>query len=110
MNITLSGLFKKIGLSCVLALALCGTASAQDAAKGKSKASACMACHGANGISAIPMYPNLAGQKQQYLEASLKAYRDGIRKNPIMSPMAAGLSDDDIADLAAYYAGLNPAG
>lgn len=83
---------------------------AQDAAKGKAKSATCAACHGANGISAIPMYPNLAGQKQQYLELQMKAFRDGTRKNPVMSPMAANLSDEDIADISAYYAGLNPAG
>jgi cytochrome c553 len=58
----------------------------------------------------IPNYPNLAGQKEQYLAESLKAYRDGTRKNMIMAPMAAGLSDDDIKNLAAYYASLDPTG
>lgn len=86
------------------------TLLAQDAAKGKAKSATCVACHGGNGISMIPMYPNLAGQKQQYLELQMKAFRDGTRKNPVMSPMAAGLSDEDIANLAAYYAGLSPAG
>lgn len=85
-------------------------AYAGDAAKGKAKAGTCVACHGSNGISQIPMYPNLAGQKQQYLEIQLKAFRDGTRKNMVMAPMAAGLSDEDIANLAAYYASLNPAG
>lgn len=83
--------------------------AAGDAAKGKAKSAVCVACHGANGISMIPMYPNLAGQKAQYLESSLKAYRDGERKNMVMAPMAKGLSDEDIANLAAYYASL-PAG
>jgi cytochrome c553 len=84
-------------------------AQAADPQAGKAKAAVCAACHGANGISIIPDYPNLAGQKVKYLQSSIKAYRDGERKNPIMSPMAAGLSDDDIANLAAFYAGL-PAG
>ena len=82
------------------------TAMAGDAAAGKSRAAACAACHGANGISANGLWPNLAGQKEQYLVAQMKAFRDGDRKNAMMSPMAAGLSDDDIANLAAYYAGL----
>ncbi|MEW5681112.1 MAG: cytochrome c [Pseudomonadota bacterium] len=82
---------------------------AADVNAGKAKAAVCAACHGANGISVIPDYPNLAGQKVRYLEASIKAYRDGERKNAIMSPMASGLSDADIANIAAFYASL-PAG
>ena len=77
--------------------------------QGSLRARSCAACHGANGISIIPDYPNLAGQKVKYLESSIKAYRDGERKNPIMSPMASGLSDADIANIAAFYASL-PAG
>ena len=82
------------------------TAMAGDAAAGKSRAAACAACHGAAGISANGMWPNLAGQKEIYLISQLKAFRDGQRKNPMMAPMAAGLSDDDIANLAAYYSSL----
>jgi cytochrome c553 len=82
------------------------TAMAGDAAAGKSRAAACAACHGANGISANGLWPNLAGQKEPYLAAQMKAFRDGDRKNPMMSPMAAALSDADIANLAAYYASL----
>ena len=82
------------------------TALAGDAAAGKSRAAACAACHGANGISANGLWPNLAGQKEPYLAAQIKAFRDGDRKNPMMSPMAAALSDTDIANLAAYYASL----
>jgi len=83
---------------------------AADVAAGKAKSAVCSACHGGNGISMIPMYPNLAGQKEQYLVLQIKAFRDGERKNMIMAPMAAGLSDTDIANLSAYYASLNPAG
>ncbi|MEP1448104.1 MAG: cytochrome c [Paraglaciecola sp.] len=83
---------------------------AADIAAGKAKSVTCGACHGNNGISAIPMYPNLAGQKEQYLVLQLKAFRDGERKNMVMAPMAAGLSDTDIANLAAYYASLDPSG
>lgn len=82
------------------------SAQAADPEAGKQKAVMCAACHGANGISPIPTYPNLAGQHAAYTEAQLKAFRDGTRKNPIMSPMAAALSDADIANLAAYYASL----
>lgn len=66
----------------------------------------CLACHGLNGIGIIPLYPNLAGQKAEYLEAQLLAYRSGERKNPIMQPMASSLSDADIKAVAAYYSSL----
>ena len=79
---------------------------AGDAAAGKSKAATCQACHGANGISPNDMWPNLAGQKAGYLMAQMKAFRDGQRTNPMMAPMVANLSDDDIANLAAYYSSL----
>ena len=64
----------------------------------------CTACHGANGISVLPDYPNLAGQKAGYLEQALKAYRDGQRQHQIMAPMAQGLTDQEITDVAAFYA------
>jgi len=88
---------------------LSGAATAADVDAGKAKAAVCAACHGANGISVIPDYPNLAGQKVKYLQSAIKAYRDGERKNPIMSPMAAGLTDTDVENIAAYFASL-PAG
>ncbi len=81
-------------------------AVAGDAEKGKAKAAVCVACHGVDGISPNPQWPNLAGQKDQYLIKQMKAFRDGERNDPVMSPMAAGLSDEDIENLAAYYAGL----
>jgi len=76
---------------------------AGDAAAGKAKSVVCAACHGADGHSINPLWPNLAGQKEQYIVKQLKAFRDGSRKDPTMSPMAAALSDDDIANLAAYF-------
>jgi cytochrome c553 len=82
---------------------------AGDAEAGKAKAVVCAACHGANGISVVPNYPNLAGQKELYIVDALKAYRGGTRNHAIMSPMAMPLSDDDIANLAAYFSSL-PAG
>ncbi|WP_102797646.1 c-type cytochrome [Bowmanella denitrificans] len=97
-------------LAVLLALFASYSALAGDVAAGKAKSATCAACHGANGISPIPMYPNLAGQKEQYLVLQLKAFRDGERKNMVMAPMAKPLSDDDIANLAAYYASLDPAG
>jgi cytochrome c553 len=79
---------------------------AGDAAAGKAKAATCNACHGANGISIAPNYPNLAGQKEAYLVKQMKAFKDGTRKDPTMNAMAAPLSDADMANLAAHYAGL----
>lgn len=80
--------------------------AAGDAAAGKAKAAVCAGCHGAKGVSATPMFPNLAGQKAAYLEKQLKAFRDGTRKDPTMSGMAKPLSDADMANLAAYFSGL----
>ena len=102
---------KKVLLS-VAAIALAGSlgnAVAGDAAAGKVKSATCVACHGPNGISNNPMYPNLAGQHAAYIESSLKAYRSGERKggmSAVMSPMAMPLTDDDIANLAAYFSSL----
>lgn len=79
------------------------SALAGDAAAGKTKSALCASCHGATGISVNPMWPNLAGQREQYLAKQIKAFRDGLRKDPMMAPMVAALSDEDIANLAAYY-------
>lgn len=92
-------------MSCWLVMPV----QAADVQAGKAKAALCAACHGNNGIAVIDTYPNLAGQNAAYLELSLRAYRDGSRRNPLMSPVARGLSEQDIADLAAYFASL-PAG
>jgi cytochrome c553 len=88
-----------------LALGSAG-ASAQDAAKGRVKAQPCGVCHGPLGISAVPDAPNLAGQPAIYLAAQLRAYRSGERKHEVMAVMAKGLSNDDIADLAAWFASV----
>lgn len=77
-----------------------------DAAAGAEKIAVCTACHGATGKSPASIYPNLNGQWAAYLESSLKAYRAGERNggmSALMTPQATGLSDQDIADLAAYY-------
>ncbi len=83
-----------------------GSVLAGDAAAGKARSVVCGACHGANGMSSNNMWPNLAGQKEGYLVLQLKAFRDGQRKNALMAPMAAGLSDKDIDNLAAYFSSL----
>lgn len=79
---------------------------AADADAGRNLAGTCSACHGFKGISPIDEWPNLAGQKYGYLVKTMKGYRDGGRKDPVMSGMAAGLSDQDIENLAAYYSSL----
>lgn len=73
-----------------------------DAAAGATKAAACVACHGAGGNSAMPVWPNLASQGSVYIVHQLKAFKSGERKNPIMAAQAANLSDADMADIAAY--------
>jgi len=80
--------------------------AAGDAVAGKERATLCAACHGENGISPNDLWPNLAGQKEAYLVKQMKAFRDGDRKDPMMSPMAAPLSDEDIENLAAYFSSL----
>jgi len=66
----------------------------------------CAACHGANGVSASPEWPNLAGQNKGYLASQIRAFRDGTRKNPAMQPFVANLSDADIDALAGHFAAL----
>ena len=78
--------------------------SAGDPAEGQNKSATCQACHGPTGISVLPIYPNLAGQHQDYLSKTLRGFRDGSRPNAIMSGFAGALSDADIEDLAAWYA------
>lgn len=79
---------------------------AADIAAGKAKAAMCAGCHGANGISVAPNYPNLAGQKEQYLVKAMGDFKSGARKDPTMNAMAAPLSDADMANLAAFYSSL----
>lgn len=83
-----------------------GAQAAGDAEAGAEKNAICVACHGTDGHGTAPIYPNIAGQSTEYLESSLKAYRAGERgggMSALMTPMAKPLSDEDIADLAAYY-------
>jgi cytochrome c553 len=68
----------------------------------------CAACHGATGISVVPNYPNLAGQHPDYLRREIAEYKDGGRKNAIMSGMAATIKDSDVAALADYYSKMRP--
>ena len=86
-------------------------AQAADIEAGKAKVAAvCAACHGASGVSVSDAIPNLAAQRAGYLEAQLKALKDGTRKNPLMNPIAAQLSPEDMANVAAYFAAQPGAG
>jgi cytochrome c553 len=87
----------------LFALAFPAAAASGDAEVGKKKSGPCAACHGANGISPSPDFPNLAGQYPDYLEAALQHYKNGRRKNPIMQGQVANLTPKDIMDLAAYF-------
>ncbi|HCC83123.1 MAG TPA: cytochrome c4, partial [Methylophaga sp.] len=75
-----------------------------DISAGKTKSAVCAACHGADGNSPSDMYPKLAGQHASYLYKQLVEFKSGKRKNAIMAPMVANLSEQDMADLAAYFA------
>ena len=94
-------------LLTLLMMLACGAASAAgDPAAGKRKALACQTCHGLDGLSKLPEAPNLAGQPEAYLVKSLDEYRKGVRKNDMMSIVVQPLSDQDVADLAAFYASI----
>lgn len=81
------------------------TASA-DIQAGKERSIICANCHGEQGISELALYPNLAGQKRLYLKQQLHNFRNGSRPSAVMAPMAKALSDQDIENLAEFYASL----
>ncbi len=89
-------------LAWVLAL----PAAAQDVQAGRQRAQACAVCHGPVGLSTTPDAPHLAGQPALYLAAQLRAYRSGARRHEVMNVMARGLTDEDIAQLSAWYAAI----
>ncbi|HHQ4757012.1 TPA: c-type cytochrome [Aeromonas hydrophila] len=89
-----------------LPLLLLLPAQAADVEAGKAKAAVCAACHGIEGKALIPNYPHLAGQNAAYLVKQLKAFKDGSRKEPLMVPFMAPLTDADMENLAAYYSSL----
>jgi len=92
-------------LLCVLLAAAPLTLQAKgNASAGQEKARACAACHGTTGESVDPAFPNLAGQYASYLVQALGDYRSGARTNPVMAGLVSNLSNQDIADLAAWYA------
>lgn len=99
----------KKAIQSILLMGLLGAESSValaggDAVAGQAKAAACAACHGADGNSFVPMFPKLAGQSERYLVKQLTDFQSGARKNDMMSPMVIGKTEQDIADLAAFYA------
>ena len=99
----------KVAAACLVALLLPPLPSAANPLeRGKAKAAQCAACHGPGGIAANPMFPNLAGQNEIYLQMQLDKFRSGDRDHPLMSPVAETLTPEDIADLAAYFSSLDP--
>lgn len=87
---------------------LAGAASAADLAAGAAAAQACMACHGPGGVSQTADTPSLAGQPDGFLQWQLVFFRNGQRKSPVMEPMAQALKDNDIRNLAAFFAAQKP--
>ena len=99
--------YRQFVLSAFIAFGVISPVHAADIAAGKAKALfVCADCHGAKGISVVDNFPNLAGQKEMYLVSQLKAFKAGKRKSQEMNLIAGQLSDADIANVAAFYAGL----
>jgi cytochrome c553 len=98
----------KFGIRALLVvLVTLGAAQAAegDPKAGKEKSAVCQGCHGEEGISIAPNFPNLAGQFQKYIERQVRDFQDGKRVDPLMSGMAAGVAElQDLKDIAAYYA------
>lgn len=97
-------------LLALLAVPSADAADPGDPARGAQLAEACAACHGQDGVSVESDVPNLAAQKDEYIASQLEAFREGERPSPFMEAIAASLTDQDIADLAAHFAGLPGAG
>jgi cytochrome c553 len=91
-----------LGLGGVL---LAGAVPAQDIEAGRKVAGMCRTCHGLDGLAQIPIAPSIGGEPASYIAAQLEAFRSGTREQEMMSVVAAGLSDAQIADVAAWYAG-----
>lgn len=97
---------KKLTLALAATVMMASPVFAGDVDAGKAKSMMCAACHGAAGVSAVPTYPNLAGQKEAYTLKQLKDFKSGTRNDPTMKGMVAALSEADMNNLAAYYASL----
>lgn len=94
-------------LTCAVLAASTVTASAGDLVAGRSKArEVCQTCHGLDGLSKIPNAPNIAGDPELYIAAQLEAYKTGARQNEMMNVIAQELTEQEIADLSAYFAAI----
>jgi len=101
---------KNLLISLIVSAGLMSAAHAGDVEAGKAKSATCAACHGADGNSLAPTFPKIAGQGERYLIKQLKDIRDGARQVPEMTAFVTGLSDEDIADISAYFAAQTPTG
>ena len=98
-----AGVLAGLMVSAIVCLPALAAGDGTQARTVPAKAPQCFACHGANGIATMPDAPNLAGQNEGYLSKTLQEFRSGARQHEVMSLMAKGLSDQDIAQLAAYF-------
>jgi len=106
MKNTLVSTIAMAGMALLSATAGAESLVAGSADAGKAKAVTCAACHGADGNSVNPLWPNIAGQAAPYIVAQLQAFKDGKRQNPLMTSQAMLLSEQDMADLAVYFESL----
>lgn len=97
---------KKLIFAVAATVLMASPVFAGDAAAGKGKSMMCAGCHGSAGISSVPAYPSLAGQKEAVLIKQLQDIKAGTRNAPTMKGIVASLSETDMANLAAYYASL----
>lgn len=97
-------MMNKVMFVALAALLATGAAHAGDPVRGKEKSTACAACHGADGNSPAPAFPRIGGQHEDYLLQALQSYKKGSRTNAIMKAQVGALSNQDMADLAAYFA------
>ena len=106
MKMKLSPLFALAGLALATTQIQAESLVDGSAEAGKARALTCTACHGAEGNSVSPLWPNIAGQNAPYILAQLQAFKDGSRQDPLMSSQAMMLSEDDMANLAVYFESL----
>ena len=98
----------QLALGAIALFAGCGYALAADVAAGKALAEGCAGCHGADGVSQMPLTPSLAGEPDEFVQWQLVYFRSGFRKSEVMGPIAESLGNEEICNLGAYYASLPP--
>ena len=97
--------FSRVSLLILFLPFLTPSLQAADIEAGEKRAAQCFGCHGADGISLNPLYPNLGGQSAEYLIKQLNAFRSGERSDPFMTPMVGSMSNADVENVSAYFAG-----